>query len=665
MTEAAHSLVVRFIEAFSRGIRDEMDALRAELGTFEIPVRRSGHTEDRYTVIGSTEKLYPDVECTFRTDGGEFLVRVVSRTDAWVELEPRGTAGRSHDPAPMDRLPAAGTLVVYPWFLYERLLDAVSRVADDSTLHADFGLMAFGKLPSTDAPVTSAAVEAERQLNAEQREAVQYACRMSRTLIWGPPGTGKTHTIAALIDRLVASGERVLVTSTTNAAVDQTIRAAGKTEITARIMDDGQAIRFGGDSESEFLSVGEVTRRRTEFRRQVIQRIEREAHESRDHVARAQALTSLLGNSPSSDQLDLFEISEASALGITELASVFSADTAAALAAAKLQTQQEALTKEVERLSRRIEGAEQKAAEQRTALRTESARVVPEARIVFATLTQLSVRQTLTDQRFDAVIIDEAGMAILPAVFHAACLASRRIILVGDPRQLPPIVSAKSDIVRRAVGRCIFDVLGEEEAVMLRVQYRMHPAIGELVSEAFYEGKLRHHASTQRNASVAARDPYPGRALIVCRPGTDGCRRSVDGRSRENPKSASLAVELAAKSIRVGILDPAIITPYAAQSRLIGRILADSGLESASCATVHRFQGHERDVIIFDAVDTEPLPPGLLTSRLVEAANLINVSISRARGKLILIADVAYFRTRAPDAPITRVLETALRLSSE
>jgi superfamily I DNA and/or RNA helicase len=98
-------------------------------------------------------------------------------------------------------------------------------------------------------------------------------------------------------------------------------------------------------------------------------------------------------------------------------------------------------------------------------------------------------------------------------------------------------------------------------------------------------------------------------------------------------------------------------------------MLTDRGLttEQVQCATVHRFQGNERDVVILDTVDGPPLEPGtLLCGRGPRAAsaNLLNVSVSRARGKLIVIVDVAYVRARADGTILHQLVEAALQSRS-
>jgi len=108
--------------------------------------------------------------------------------------------------------------------------------------------------------------------------------------------------------------------------------------------------------------------------------------------------------------------------------------------------------------------------------------------------------------------------------------------------------------------------------------------------------------------------------------------------------SFALALE-AAKTHEVGI-----ITPYHAQSRLLhamARDIAETSPEfkPISCATVHQFQGSEKDVIIYDAVDCYRMPfPGmLLTATGNNYANrLFNVALTRAKGKFVGVANVAY-----------------------
>jgi superfamily I DNA and/or RNA helicase len=211
------------------------------------------------------------------------------------------------------------------------------------------------------------------------------------------------------------------------------------------------------------------------------------------------------------------------------------------------------------------------------------------------------------------------------------------------------------------MGRNIFSVLGERpERLMLDIQYRMHPHIGELVSRLFYGGELRHQPPA-RAQIIADGLPYPGHALVVV--DVLGEVRTDRGDfSRYNPESARKSLELARQAVASGF-SVAIIAPYRKQVSCIQRLLSEGENERIDCATVHRFQGHERDVVILDITDAPPLEPGVLLGGRgpsSSSANLLNVSISRARGKLIIVAAVDYVRRRAEGTVLAQVLELAL-----
>jgi superfamily I DNA and/or RNA helicase len=304
------------------------------------------------------------------------------------------------------------------------------------------------------------------------------------------------------------------------------------------------------------------------------------------------------------------------------------------------------------------------------AIRDLEARVVGEARVVMCTLTQAYLSPLMKPQRFDVFIAEEAGMAALPSLFYAACLCRAKAIMVGDPRQLPPIVHSRDELVQRTIGRSVFEVTvpdpaRSDVAAMLDVQYRMHPAIGGLVGRLFYDGRLVHGADAARNDAIASRAPYPGMPLIVLdTQARTTCERSAKGSSRMNAASAEITAGLALEAVTGGAGSVAVITPYAAQARdLRRRLAAHRNAGAVECSTIHRFQGRECDVVIIDLVDAAPMRPGILLSggRQTDAANLLNVSISRARGKLVIVADVGYFEDHAPGGIVTAILRDASR----
>src|SRR5256885_16346628 len=126
--------------------------------------------------------------------------------------------------------------------------------------------------------------------------------------------------------------------------------------------------------------------------------------------------------------------------------------------------------------------------------------------------------------------------------------------------------------------------------------------------------------------------------------------------SRVTLPAAAVRAGMAPEAVRQSS-SVAVITPCAAQASEIRRLLAARRIADAvECSTIHRFQGRECDVVLLDLVDAEPMRPSALVG---DAPNLLNVSISRARGKLVIVADVAYFQARAPDGLVAALLTAA------
>lgn len=137
---------------------------------------------------------------------------------------------------------ARGVFRVDPTFLlralYERLKGEDAQ-RDDPAIYAKRLLESPGSFV---APPTEASQAPG--LNTQQREAVDVATNVDLAYVWGPPGTGKTTTLGALVSSLVAVGKRVLVISPYNVAVDEAILAVIKREqVTPRSI-----VRFGRTS---------------------------------------------------------------------------------------------------------------------------------------------------------------------------------------------------------------------------------------------------------------------------------------------------------------------------------------------------------------------------------------------------------------------------------
>ena len=641
----------QFVSTFRRAIEAEKAALRQDSGAYEVPLEggrclaemtQGDGTFYAFRLPRPSERVTPGVSCTLREPTGlEVPVTLVQLSEGELVL-------RSELPITLRE--GGYRLIFVPWFLYDEMHKALESVP-----FPEMALRAFGKQPVARESVLTGAFD--HDLNESQRQAVQLALESQLSILWGPPGTGKTTTLAQLIALLAAEGRRVMITSTTHAALDQVLERLQRTPSLSDVFAQHQVIQLGGQEcslEQVVAATQAQAQRRLARSRLRLEVLLREQQELLPLLARARQAAA------EAHQLDLFA-APPDGLEARDFTALLGAERATRWGGLAAAQQEQLLQRRARRLESLHLGWRLRARAARHALTEGQQQAVDDCRILLTTLANSYVSPLLKDQHFDSVVVEEAGMALLPTIYLAAGRARRQVVLVGDPQQLPSILASRDPFAQQAMGRNIFAVLGERpERLMLDVQYRMHPRIGELVSQLFYGGGLRHQPPS-RAESIAAAGPFEGQALVLV--DQVGEARTEPGDfSRYNPASAARAVQLARQAAAAGH-SVAIIAPYRKQIQRIQQLLESEPNDLIDCATVHRFQGHERDVVILDITDAPPLEPGvLLAGRGPQSAsaNLLNVSLSRARGKLIVIAPLDYVRQRAGGTILAQVLETAL-----
>ena len=288
-----------------------------------------------------------------------------------------------------------------------------------------------------------------------------------------------------------------------------------------------------------------------------------------------------------------------------------------------------------------------------------------DCRIFGGTCIGIAGHPVVGNMDFDWVIVDEAGRATPPEIL-VPMVKGRRIILVGDHKQLPPVInqstqSAAEDLqidVTRLKMSLFQDLFEEAEGARyaLDTQYRMHPAIGELVSTCFYDGKLRSgiQPEDRRHGLSIFKRPVLWRSI-------QGEEQKEPGGTRYyNQAEADVIVQLLEQikndspASQSNSLSVGIIAGYQEQKKYLRSKIGavNWGNLSIEVDTVDAYQGRERDVIIYSVVrsNTEG------NIGFLRDARRLNVALSRAKSLLIIVGnDTTVFDTKG-SSPFQGVL---------
>ena len=327
---------------------------------------------------------------------------------------------------------------------------------------------------------------------------------------------------------------------------------------------------------------------------------------------------------------------------------------------------------------------------------------IANAKIVGATLAKTYLSEPLRERKFDTVILDEASMASIPALWCASYLAENSIVIVGDFLQLPPIVMAETPMAQKWLGKDIFHHSGMQDRakntktcpsnfVMLNDQFRMESDIAEIANMYYgeYGGLI---SNDEKRTSV--RDEfyawYSGNRTKqhVHLVDTESLHAWVTGvpqgksHSRLNCFSAAVDVDLAFKFLenKLNQLDstnvsPAkepsvlIVAPYKPHIARINQLIDleyrnrgfKENLNLIRAGTIHSFQGSEADIVIFDFVIDEPHWKAnlFMTDKAVndDLRKMFNVAVTRAKFKLFVVGNFAYCQKRAKNNALSELLD--------
>ena len=262
-------------------------------------------------------------------------------------------------------------------------------------------------------------------------------------------------------------------------------------------------------------------------------------------------------------------------------------------------------------------------------------------------------------EQFHYSVFDEAGQLPIPHSLPGM-LRSQRWLFFGDHQQLPPVVTtADAD---RGAAISIFELLHEHYgSQLLDTTYRMNEGVCRLISETFYGDKLH-------SAEVAASRRMPftpgGRLDEVLHPDEPVVwlrldHRQPGQRSTEEANAVADVVEDLVRHHGIPAKEIAIIAPFRAQVRLMRSAIERkllTGFEGLTIDTVERIQGQEREVVILSLAAGDPAEAKRGIAFHL-SLNRLNVALSRARTKAILVGSSHAFRALPKDA-------TGLRMAS-
>lgn len=536
------------------------------------------------------------------------------------------------------------------------------------------------------------------KLNEEQKDAIRFAVGVKDFyLIWGPPGTGKTTVIPDVVinyrrNYLKEKNKepRILVCSWTNAAVDTVaLKLFGKIEKMVRYGDTSLRKKEYRGKYKSILFEEQVKSKKNEFEVEINKKssiLENEKTSLEGEIKQAET------------QLKVFK--EKRELIFQKIGSI---DNEIALLKKKklqeervfislykrifqhsdwmkkmteLQSQLGKLLSQKNELFTEIKNIEQsvstlklsitKCQENLKITKTRLNKLHEDKNLAFKNIEAKVLNENLTilttnlrtannifeNINFDLVIMDEAGAIDLPSAVIVLTRSSK-VVFLGDHKQLSPIIQENSSETRSflrkhpKIKRSIFEILYKKyykkgSLIMLENQYRMKKEIADFISNQFYDGRIKSPSEIHgilkntNDAILSAENPV---VLFKRNFKTEFERKS----SYNIPEIIFIKNIISkfeheyGKEIRNKI---SIVTPYRAQLEHLKEELPD-----VDCGTVHTYQGQEKEIVIFSTVKYRKGTNGF--GPLFDGANgdnLLNVAMSRAKEKFIIIGGYALFQ---------------------
>ncbi|KAF2689503.1 tRNA-splicing endonuclease-like protein [Lentithecium fluviatile CBS 122367] len=487
-------------------------------------------------------------------------------------------------------------------------------------------------------------------LNKAQAKAVKSAIDNDAfTLIQGPPGSGKTKTIVAIVGAILSdslrnrgtaiqvpgqprsdhASKKLLVCAPSNAAVDELVmRFKGGIKTMSGEERKVNIVRLGR-SDAINANVQDVTLEALVNKKLGMNPSnENDAEATRKLFQQHKEMSEQLRQAQ--DQMNSGEVKGAEASKLQD--DIIALRRQKALLGTKIDS-----VKDAEKLEKRNAELNRRRAQEQ---------ILNDAHIICGTLSGSGheMFQNLSIE-FETVIVDEAAQCVEMSALIPLKYGCAKCILVGDPKQLPPTVFSK-EAARFQYEQSLFVRMQNNypnDIHLLDTQYRMHPEISMFPSQTFYDGKLLD------GGDMAALRKQPWHKSLILGPYRFF---DVQGQHQAAPKGHSLIniaeINIAMQLYRRLTSDHpdydfrgkvGIITPYKSQLReLKNRFTAQYGsniVEDIDFNTTDAFQGRESEVIIFSCVRASPAG-GI---GFLQDIRRMNVGLTRAKSSLWVLGN--------------------------
>lgn len=445
-------------------------------------------------------------------------------------------------------------------------------------------------------------------------------------LIQGPPGTGKTHTLIGIIKHFYANWRdalkmpKILICAPSNGAIDEVARRLHKERDFLKKTSAKRSLRMVRVGHPDQIS-------------ESVKAI------SLDELVEANANQKLEGLKKKTSSR-VREIEDELAECDTEISNLRFMKREKDIP--NIEMKMHKLMKELE-TSKASEELNAKREISEASKRNMRYELLKNADVILTTLNSCQrhpldvlFKNPSSDLSFHCVIVDEASQCCEPELLMPLCYRIYRMILIGDPMQLPATVIsrfAQEFDFGRSLFERFFKYFGNYDPsspiAMLTDQYRMHPDICRFPSKQFYDGRL---VSARAITSAFPIKPYIMFDLL------HSSEKRSDKSSLENEVEASFVrvllmsvLMIAPENSKIGV-----ITPYKGQRRLLTQKISNLQAQrniQVDVNTCDGFQGQEKDIIILSCV--RAFDSGSSVGFL-KSFQRINVALTRAKHSLIV-----------------------------